>query len=207
MGRCQERTGRLKGLESSLAPSAWALSSLPSSAAEGTKEGRATPPRTANGKPSPSSSSTSSSSSCSGPSSPSPSSRRATTHATGTTPKGWKNKKEPTEKVTLRDKSPKTRDLILLKMKAPLLVRSRRIRARSRASKASFLLLLFLLLLFFFFFSSSSSSSFLLLLFFFPCFLFFFSSFFSSPPPLSLFFIPINCWLADLFYQVCSYSA
>merc|ERR1711865_534626 len=188
MGRCQERTGRLKGLESSLAPSAWALSSLPSSAAEGTKEARATPPRTANGKPSPSSSSTSSSSSCSGPSSPSPSSRRATTHATGTTPKGWKNKKEPTEKVTLRDKSPKTRDSILLKMKAPLLVRSRRIRARSRASKASFLLLLFFL-------------------FFFPCFLFFFSSFFSSPPPLSLFFIPINCWLADLFYQVCSYSA
>merc|ERR1711865_921909 len=139
MGRCQERTGRLKGLESSLAPSAWALSSLPSSAGEGTKEGRATPPRTVNGKPSPSSSSTSSSSSCSGPSSPSPSSRRATTHATGTTPKGWKKKEEPAEKVTLRDKSPKTRGLILLKMKAPLLVRSRRIRARSRASKASFL--------------------------------------------------------------------
>merc|ERR1711865_419601 len=179
MGRCQERTGRLKGLESSLAPSAWALSSLPSSAAEGTKEARATPPRTVNGKPSPSSSSTSSSSSCSGPSSPSPSSRRATTHATGTTPKGWKNKKEPAEKVTLRDKSPKTRGLILLKMKAPLLVRSRRIRARSRASKASFLLLLLFLLLFLVFFSSFLLS-FLL-------------------PPLSLFFfIPINCWLADL---------
>merc|ERR1711865_530351 len=187
MGRCQERTGRLKGLESSWAPSAWALSSLPSSAVEGTKEARATPPRTVNGKPSPSSSSTSSSSSCSGPSSPSPSSRRATTHATGTTPKGWKKKEEPAEKVTLRDKSPKTRGLILLKMKAPLLVRSRRIRARSRASKASFLLLLLFLFFFFFFF------------FFFSSFLFFFSSFFSSPPPpLSLFFIPINCWLADL---------
>merc|ERR1711865_829374 len=185
MGRCQERTGRLKGLESSLAPSAWALSSLPSSAAEGTKEGRATPPKTVNGKPSPSSSSTSSSSSCSGPSSPSPSSRRATTHATGTTPKGWKNKKEPAEKVTLRDKSPKTRGLILLKMKAPLLVRSRRIRARSRASKASFLLLLLFLFLLLFFFSSfllSLFSSFLLS---------FFSSFFLFfllPPPLSLFF-------------------
>merc|ERR1711865_275764 len=177
MGRCQERTGRLKGLESSLAPSAWALSSLPSSAVEGTKEARATPPRTANGKPSPSSSSTSSSSSCSGPSSPSPSSRRATTHATGTTPKGWKNKKEPAEKVTLRDKSPKTRDLILLKMKAPLLVRSRRIRARSRASKASFLLLLLLLLFLLLFFFSSFLLSFLLSFFlFFP------------PPPLSLFF-------------------